>query len=104
MGGPGSPAAGAGDCRPADPRTRLSDRQKLDLIVCDTTGKQVLALKPYESPPSWRVLGPVGCPAHAEVVDLDGDGIPDVLVADLGSFQPTNARVGSVVWLRGRPD
>jgi hypothetical protein len=37
-------------------------------------------------------------------VDLDGDGILDVLVANLGSFYPTDDRCGSVVWLRGRPD
>jgi hypothetical protein len=43
-------------------------------------------------------------PAHAEVVDLDGDGIPDVLVADLGSFPPTDRRCGRVVWLRGEKD
>src|SRR2546430_3136226 len=43
-------------------------------------------------------------PAHTEVVDLDGDGIKDILVADLGNFQPTDERRGSVVWLRGTPD
>src|SRR5207247_2578308 len=41
---------------------------------------------------------------HAEVVDLDGDGIKDLLVANLGSFLPTNHRKGSVVLLRGRAD
>src|SRR5262249_28775923 len=51
-----------------------------------------------------RVLGEVPHPAHAEVVDLDGDGVKDILVADLGNFHPTNARVGRVVWLRGSRD
>jgi hypothetical protein len=82
----------------------LFDKRKLDLIVCDMHGGQVLALKPYEDPPSWHVLGKVECPGHAEVVDLDGDGIPDVLVADLGSLEPSNVQVGRVVWLRGRKD
>src|SRR5205807_1862647 len=82
----------------------LSDRRKLDVVACDAAGNRVLALKPYEPAPSWQVLGPADAPAHAEVVDLDGDGIPDVLVANLGSFVPTNEPCGSVVWLRGRPD
>src|SRR5262249_50553724 len=65
---------------------------------------QVLALRPYEAAPTWRVLARLTVPAHAEVIDLDGDGIPDVLVADLGTYPPSNERAGSVVWLRGRPD
>ena len=31
-------------------------------------------------------------------------GIPDILVADLGSYPPTDRRCGSVVWLRGKAD
>jgi hypothetical protein len=83
---------------------RLSDARRPDVVVCDARRNAVLALKPYADPPAWRVLGPAAAPAHAEVVDLDGDGIPDVLVACLGEFYPTDAHVGSVVWLRGRAD
>jgi FG-GAP-like repeat len=82
----------------------LFDRNRLDVLACDMRSGKVLALSPYQNSPSWRELGKVPAPAHAEVVDLDGDGIPDVLVACLGSFFPTDGRVGSVVWLRGRPD
>jgi hypothetical protein len=82
----------------------LSDPKRLDLLACDMRSGQVMALRPYEPAPAWRVLGRVPVPAHAEVVDLDGDGIPDVLVACLGSFYPTDGRVGSVVWLRGAAD
>jgi hypothetical protein len=67
-------------------------------------GGRVLALRPTDAKPTWRKLGDVPHPARAEVVDLDGDGILDVLVADLGSHPPTDRRCGSVVWLRGRPD
>jgi hypothetical protein len=76
-------------------------KRKLDIIVCDSRLDKVLALQPYTEPPEWHVLGEVPAPAHAEVVDLDGDGINDVLVASLGSFAATNDRVGSVVWLKG---
>jgi hypothetical protein len=82
----------------------LFDRRKLDLIVCDMHGGQVLALKPYEDPPTWHVLGQAYCPCHAEVVDLDGDGIADVLVADLGNLDASNAQLGRVLWLRGAAD
>jgi hypothetical protein len=64
----------------------------------------VFALQPYTTPPKWHTLGKVTAPAHAEVVDLDGDGVPDVLVGCLGSFAGTNDKVGSVVWLRGKGD
>jgi hypothetical protein len=75
----------------------LFDPHKLDVLVCDTRAGQVLALQPYQDPPLWRSLGKVQAPAHAEVVDLDGDGHPDLLVANLGSFYPSDDLVGSVV-------
>lgn len=43
-------------------------------------------------------------PAHAAPVDLDGDGLRDLLMADLGSFQPGDHDRGAVVWLRGRKE
>ncbi len=82
----------------------LSDPKRLDLLATDMASGLVMALTPAAEKPSWRILGKVSNPAHAEVVDLDGDGIKDILVADLGSFPPTDRLCGSVVWLRGRPD
>jgi hypothetical protein len=82
----------------------LSDARKLDLLACDMRSGGVLLLKPYEASPSLRTLATLKHPAHVEVVDLDQDGVKDLLVAELGSFLPTDARVGSVVWLKGQPD
>jgi hypothetical protein len=85
----------------------LFDKKKLDILVCDMRPGRILALRPYLTPPAWHTIAELGsraAPAHAEVVDLDGDGILDVLVANLGSFSPTDDLVGSVIWLRGRPD
>jgi hypothetical protein len=82
----------------------LFDQHRLDVLACDMRAGLVLALSPYAKTSSWRVLGHVPNPAHAEVVDLDGDGIKDILVANLGSASPTNDRTGSVVWLRGNRD
>jgi hypothetical protein len=82
----------------------LSDPRKLDLVACDQRSGQVLLLKPYEEAPSWKLLATLASPCHAEVVDLDGDGVLDLIVACLGEFYPTDGRVGSVVWLRGKKD
>lgn len=39
-------------------------------------------------------------PVRTHVIDLDGDGDQDLLVADIGFLRPTNKKVGSVVLLR----
>ncbi len=64
----------------------------------------VMLMKPYEKSPHFQVLAKLGHPCHTEVVDLDGDGIKDILVADLGEFRPSDSRVGRVIWLRGHAD
>jgi hypothetical protein len=57
------------------------------------------------TPPAARLLSKdVPHPAHVEVVDLDRDGHDDLLVADLGSFLPSDHRAGRVAWLRGGAD
>jgi FG-GAP-like repeat/Dihaem cytochrome c len=82
----------------------LRRKDKLDVLVCDALNKEVLVFSPYESPPSWKVIARGLCCAHAEVVDLDGDGNLDVILACLGNFYATDDRVGSVVWLKGAAD
>ncbi len=79
-------------------------REPVTLLACDMNGGRLLTLRPSDPRPVWKELAKVPNPAHAEVLDLDGDGILDILVADLGSFPPTDRRCGSVVWLRGRKD
>ncbi len=82
----------------------LSDKTRPELLVTDMGSGLVMTLRPWEAKPAWRILAKLNNPAHAEVVDLDGDGVKDLLVADLGSFPPTDRRCGSVVWLRGGAD
>ncbi len=82
----------------------LRDKDRLDLLACDMRRGQVLLLSPYAAEPSWKILAEVSHPAHVEIVDLDKDGVLDILVASLGNFLPTDSRTGSVVWLRGRRD
>ena len=87
---------------------RLARGGKLQILVCECdplkNEGRVLLVDPHVEPPTWKVLAKVPAPAHAEVVDLDGDGHMDILVACLGQFFPTDDQVGSVVWLRGRGD
>ncbi len=39
-------------------------------------------------------------PAHATLTDLDGDGVRDLLIGDMGEFFPADHTKGSVIWLR----
>jgi hypothetical protein len=82
----------------------LYDKRRLDVLATDMRRNQVMVLQPYAESPSWKVLAETSHPAHTELVDLDGDGIMDILVANLGSFKPTDDRKGSVTWLKGMPD
>jgi hypothetical protein len=40
--------------------------------------------------------------SRTHVVDLDGDGLRDILVANLGVFMNQDTTKGSLVWLRAR--
>jgi hypothetical protein len=87
---------------------RLTPGGPLRVLVCECdplkNEGRVLLVDPHTDPPTWTELAKVPVPAHAEVVDLDGDGRPDVLVACLGRFFPTDEKCGSVVWLRNKGD
>jgi hypothetical protein len=72
-----------------------------DILACDMRSGLVAIFNPHHPKAGWKVLAKLKNPARATVVDLDGDGALDVLVADLGSFPPTDSRCGRVVWLRG---
>ncbi len=43
-------------------------------------------------------------PVHVEPCDLDGDGLIDLVVADIGEFNAEDSNLGRVVWLRRKPD
>ena len=81
------------------------DRQgALELIALDMANGLVLM---GQAAPKWApqmtVLAQVGHPARSHLVDLDGDGLNDLLIADLGSFGAIDHNLGKVTWLRQDP-
>lgn len=82
----------------------LDGDARLELLVCDMRYGMVMKVRPYQPDAPIETLAQLQNPAHASVVDLDGDGVKDVLVADLGDFLPSDHTKGAVAWLRGRAD
>ncbi len=83
---------------------RLRDATRPDGLVCDMRRGLVLVWRHDQPNLGLQTIAKIPNPAHAEVVDLDQDGLLDLLVADLGSFMPTDERRGRVVWLRRKSD
>lgn len=77
-----------------------SPEAKPVLLWCDMRSGAVRAVDPLPGRSSPKLLFQAGHPAHAERCDLDGDGRVDLVVADLGSFLPSDHADGKVVWLQ----
>jgi hypothetical protein len=71
---------------------------RLDVIACEAQANQVLWLRQTETGSfEERVIATgMKAPVHAEVVDFDGDGDLDVVVASMGFVFPNNDRIGTV--------
>ena len=74
---------------------------KRTLLFCDMASGDVAELHLDAAPPRVHTLAKLSHPAHATPADLDGDGILDLLVAELGTFLPGDHDKGQVVWLQG---
>ncbi len=80
----------------------LQQQAPARLLACDMRDGRVMAVDLQQPEVPRQVLARLNHPCHAETCDLDGDGILDLVVADLGSFTPDDHDLGRVVWLRGR--
>ncbi|MCI0357257.1 MAG: VCBS repeat-containing protein [Planctomycetaceae bacterium] len=75
------------------------------LVACDMRYGHVVAIDvKQQGRAAPRFLALLRNPCRAEPCDLDADGTTDLVVADLGSFQPAEHDRGRVVWLRRRQD
>lgn len=83
---------------------RLTDEGPNQLLMCDMRHGLLVLSSPLQEGEPDKVIGRVPHPSHTQVIDLDGDGARDILVADLGEFWPVDTAKGSVVWLRNRGD
>lgn len=80
---------------------RLQADQRPVLLASDMRDGAIMALDLQPGNVRTRLLARLNHPARIELCDLDGDGIMDLVVADLGSFYASDHDRGRVVWLRG---
>ena len=80
----------------------LDRNGRLDLVVSDMRSGIVARADPRAPRPTFAEIARLGSPALIEPVDLDGDGLLDLLLGDLGRFQPSDHDRGAAVWLRAR--
>ena len=78
-----------------------SANAKTTLLFCDMASGDVAEVDLNIRAPRVHTLAKLSHPAHATPADLDGDGILDLLVAELGTFLPGDHDKGQIVWLKG---
>jgi hypothetical protein len=78
----------------------LDEDGRLDVLATDMRQGLVLSA-PWGRTRQLTAIGNLKNPSHAALFDFDGDGTKDLLISDLGSFQPANHTDGAVVWMRG---
>lgn len=79
----------------------LDGDKRLDLLATEMRQGLVFSGHPQAPGSPLSILASLPHPAHVTRADVDGDGIQDLLVADLGEFFPADHDKGAVIWLRG---
>ena len=75
--------------------------KRLDVLGTDMRQGVVFTGHPEKAGSALSVTASIPHPSHVTFTDVDNDGIPDLLVADLGTFFPEDHNQGAVIWLRG---
>jgi hypothetical protein len=89
---------------PAVSHVRLTDFDgdgHIDALVTEMQQGVLLYAPHVSAARELTVLASIPHPDHVAAVDLDKDGVQDLLVADLGEFPPFDHDHGAVIWLRG---
>lgn len=94
---------------PADARPFISNVQvvdfdddgRRDVLVCDAKQNcvKLLTANPEGIWQEKVLAADLAAPAHATVLDVDGDGDRDLVVSLLGDILPNDGVVGRLVWL-----
>ncbi len=79
---------------------RLFDDEPASILICEMRHGAVMLQRINDTGRPFSLLARVPHPAHARVVDLDGDGLRDLVISDLGSFDPADHHRGRVIWAR----
>ena len=82
----------------------LDGAGRLQVVAVDMTSGLVMVGDPRNPEAGLRVIANAGNPAHVEPVDLDRDGLMDLVVADLGDVPPEDHLKGRVLWLKRQGD
>ncbi len=78
----------------------LNEDSKMDVLVCDCTKNTLSWIRQLESGSfeEQTIASDVLAPARTEIVDFDGDGDLDILLATLGKLFPSDDKVGSLLF------
>jgi hypothetical protein len=97
-------SAGTISGAPAVSHVRLTDFDgdgHLDALITEMQQGVLLYAPRISAARDLTVLASLPHPDHVTPIDLDKDGVQDLLVADLGEFPPFDHDHGAVIWLRG---